>query len=52
MIIGQGPQFFADGKATNHVRLAFSYCSMEDIEPGIHKLSEAIADVAARTPAK
>ena len=52
VIIGQGPQFFADGKATNHVRLAFSYCSMEDIEPGIHKLSEAIADVAARTPAK
>ncbi|MEX1103554.1 MAG: PLP-dependent aminotransferase family protein, partial [Dehalococcoidia bacterium] len=25
VIVGQGPQFFADGQATNHVRLAFSY---------------------------
>lgn len=52
VIINQGAQFFADGKATNHVRLAFSYCSVEDIEPGIHKLGEAIAEVAGRSAAK
>lgn len=52
VIIGQGPQFFADGKATNHVRLAFSYVAMEDIEEGIHRLGEAMAEVAARSSAK
>ena len=52
VIIGQGPQFFADGNATNHVRLAFSYVAMEDIEEGIHRLGEAMAEVAARSSAK
>lgn len=52
VIVGQGPQFFADGQATNHLRLAFSYVAMEDIEEGIHRLAEAMAEVAARTPAK
>lgn len=48
VIIGQGPQFFADGEATNHVRLAFSYVAMEDIEEGIHRLGDAIAEVAGQ----
>lgn len=52
VIVGQGPQFFADGRATNHVRLAFSYVAMEDIEEGIQRLGEAMADIAARNPAK
>jgi 2-aminoadipate transaminase len=52
VIVGQGPQFFADGQATNHIRLAFSYCSVEDIEPGIQRLGEAMAEVAARAPGK
>jgi len=52
VIVGQGPQFFADGQATNHVRIAFSYVPMEDIEEGIHRLGEAMAEVAARGPAK
>lgn len=52
VIVGQGPQFFADGKATNHVRLAFSYVAMEDIEEGIHRLGEAMAEVSARSSAK
>jgi 2-aminoadipate transaminase len=47
VIVGQGPQFFADGRATNHVRLAFSYVPMEDIEEGVHRLGEAMAEVAA-----
>jgi 2-aminoadipate transaminase len=52
VIVGQGPQFFADGKATNHVRLAFSYVAMEDIEEGIHRLGEAMVEVAERSAAK
>ncbi|MBA4180521.1 MAG: hypothetical protein C0506_08035 [Anaerolinea sp.] len=52
VIVGQGPQFFADGQATNHVRLAFSYVAMEDIEEGIHRLGEAMAEVAERNAAK
>jgi 2-aminoadipate transaminase len=52
VIVGQGPQFFADGVATNHVRLAFSYVAMEDIEEGIHRLGEAMAEVAERSAAK
>lgn len=50
VIIGQGPQFFADGQATNHIRLAFSYVGMEDIEEGIHRLGEAMAAVAGASP--
>lgn len=49
VIVGQGPQFFADGAATNHLRLAFSYVAMEDIEEGIHRLGEAMAEVAAKS---
>lgn len=52
VIVGQGPQFFADGVATNHLRLAFSYVSMEDIEEGIHRLGAAMAAVAAASAAK
>jgi len=52
VIVGQGPQFFADGKATQHIRLAFSYVAMEDIEEGIHRLGEAMAEVARRNAAK
>jgi len=52
VIVGQGPQFFADGKATNHIRLAFSYVAMEEIEEGIHRLGEAMAEVAGRSAAK
>lgn len=49
VIVGQGPQFFADGQATNHLRLAFSYVAMEEIEEGIQRLGEALAEVAARS---
>ena len=52
VIVGQGSQFFADGQATNHIRLAFSYVAMEDIEEGIHRLGEAMAEVAERNAAK
>lgn len=52
VIVGQGPQFFADGKATNHIRLAFSYVAMEDIEEGIQRLGEAMAEVAGRSSVK
>lgn len=48
VIVGQGPQFFADDAVTNHLRLSFSYVPIEDIEEGIHRLGEAIAAVAAR----
>jgi DNA-binding transcriptional MocR family regulator len=34
------------------VRLAFSYVAMEDIEEGIHRLGEAMAEVAERSAAK
>jgi 2-aminoadipate transaminase len=52
VIVGQGPQFFADGQATNHLRLAFSYVPMEDIEEGVHRLGEAMAEVAAASGVK
>lgn len=52
VVIGQGPQYFADGKVTNHIRLAFSYVAMEEIEEGIHRLGEAMAEVASRSAAK
>ena len=52
VVVGQGPQFFADGNATNYIRLAFSYVAMEEIEEGIHRLGEAMAEVAARGAAK
>ena len=52
VIVGGGPQFFADGEATNHLRLAFSYVPMEEIEEGIQLLGEAMASVAERAAAK
>ncbi len=52
VIVGQGPQFFADGRATQHIRLAFSYVPMEEIEEGMHRLGEAMAEVAAKNGAK
>ncbi len=52
VIVGQGPQFFADGQATNHLRLAFSYVAMEEIEEGIQRLGEAMAEVAERAGGK
>lgn len=52
VIVGQGPQFFADGQATNHLRLSFSYCAIEEIEEGVHRLGEAMAEVAAGAKGK
>ncbi|MCA9831691.1 MAG: PLP-dependent aminotransferase family protein [Dehalococcoidia bacterium] len=52
VIVGGGPQFFADGRATNHLRLAFSYVATEDIEEGVNRLAEAIEEVAAAPAAK
>lgn len=52
VIVGQGPQFFADGQATNHLRLAFSYVAIEEIEEGIQRLGEAMAEVAERAGGK
>jgi 2-aminoadipate transaminase len=52
VIVGQGPQFFADSQVTNHIRLAFSYVPMEEIEEGVHRLGEAMAEVAARSAPK
>jgi 2-aminoadipate transaminase len=52
VIVGQGAGFFADGKPTNHLRLAFSYVAMEEIEEGIHRLGEAMAEVAANQAGK
>ncbi|MCZ2109154.1 MAG: PLP-dependent aminotransferase family protein [Dehalococcoidia bacterium] len=52
VLVGQGPQFFADLQATNHLRLAFSYVAIEDIEEGVHRLGEAMAEVATQTAAR
>ena len=53
VIVGQGAQFFADGNAEPFVRLALSYVEIEDIEEGIHRLGEAMAEVAqASAPVK
>ena len=47
VLIGAGPHFFADGNATEHLRLAFSYTPVEEIEEGAHRLGEALREVAA-----
>lgn len=52
VLVGQGPQFFADGRSTDHLRLAFSYVPFEEIEEGIQRLGEAMAEVASRATAK
>ncbi len=48
VIVGAGSQFFADGRATEHVRIAFSYVPFEEIEEGCHRLGEAMAELAAQ----
>ena len=52
VIVGAGPHFFADGAATQHLRLAFSYTPVEEIEEGVHRLAEAIREVAATSAIK
>ena len=52
VIIGAGPHFFADGNVTQHLRLAFSYTPMEEIEEGVHRLGEALREVAANSAVK
>jgi 2-aminoadipate transaminase len=52
VIVGEGAGFHADGNATEHLRLSFSYVAVEDIEEGIHRLGEAMAEVAGRTAPK
>jgi 2-aminoadipate transaminase len=46
VIVGAGAQFFADGRATEHVRIALSYVPFEEIEVGCHRLGEAMAELA------
>ena len=46
VLVGAGPHFFADGEATQHLRLAFSYTPMEEIEEGVHRLGEALRELA------
>lgn len=48
VLVGAGAAFFADGRATSHLRIAFSYVDYEDIEEGVHRLAEAMEAVAAR----
>ncbi len=52
VIVGGGPQFHADGNASNHLRLAFSYVPIEDIEQGVQLLGEAMSDVASAVGVK
>ena len=52
VLVGAGPHFFADGNATQHLRLAFSYTPIEEIEEGVHRLGEAIREVAANSAIK
>ena len=52
VIIGAGPHFFADSNVTQHLRLAFSYTPVEEIEEGVHRLGEALREVAATSAVK
>ncbi len=52
VLIGAGPHFFADGNATQHLRVAFSYTPVEEIEEGVHRLGEALREVAAGSSIK
>ena len=52
VLIGAGPHFFADGNATQHLRVAFSYTPVEEIEEGVHRLAEALREVAAGSSIK
>ena len=52
VLIGAGPHFFADGNATQHLRIAFSYTPTEEIEEGVHRLAEALREVAAGSSIK
>ena len=48
VLVGAGAAFFADGQPTNHLRLAFSYVDIEDIDEGVRRLAAAIESVARR----
>ena len=52
VIIGAGPHFFADANVTQHLRLAFSYTPVEEIEEGVHRLGEALREAAANSAVK
>ncbi|MDZ7728317.1 MAG: PLP-dependent aminotransferase family protein [Dehalococcoidia bacterium] len=52
VLVGQGPQFFVDDQVEEAIRLSFSYVPAEDIEEGIHRLGEAMAEAAGSLPAK
>ncbi|MBH77240.1 MAG: hypothetical protein CL897_03305 [Dehalococcoidia bacterium] len=52
VIIGAGPHFFADNNTTQHLRIAFSYTPIEEIEEGIHRLAEALSEVASTSTVK
>lgn len=48
VLVGAGAAFFADGRPSNHLRLAFSYVDYEDIDEGVHRLAQAIEAVTSR----
>ncbi len=52
VIVGAGPHFFAGGNATQHLRLAFSYTPIEEIEEGVHRLGEVLREAAANATVK
>ncbi len=52
VMIGAGPHFFADSNVTQHLRVAFSYTPVEEIEEGVHRLGEALREVAASSAVK
>ncbi len=52
VLVGAGPHFFADENVTQHLRLAFSYTPIEEIEEGVHRLGEALREVASRSATK
>ena len=52
VVVGAGPHFFADGNVTQHLRLAFSYTPVEEIEEGVHRLGDALREVAANSAVK
>ncbi|MYH67013.1 MAG: PLP-dependent aminotransferase family protein [Dehalococcoidia bacterium] len=52
VLIGAGPHFFADSNVTQHLRVAFSYTPVEEIEEGVHRLGEALREVAASSAVK
>ncbi len=47
-----GPQFFADGKLDEPRPAGLQLRAMEDIEEGIHRLGEAMSEVASAVGVK